>query len=192
MQIISFIARNVFSRRLLFICLAFFFTMQSQSLAQEISGQYQKSELLESASAPVIVDGKELFRLGGVSSYPAKERARMVSGRIKGMAEDTTVDPKNLQVVKEGDLTYIKAGKLTALGLAASDAIREGITMEVLTTLTRERIAGAITNYRNDRAPRTLLINSGYALLVTALTALLLWGILRLFFWLNEIGRAHV
>ncbi|PLX47915.1 MAG: mechanosensitive ion channel protein MscS [Desulfobulbaceae bacterium] len=116
----------------------------------------------------------------------------MVSGRIKGMAEDTTVDPKNLQVVKEGDLTYIKAGKLTALGLAASDAIREGITMEVLTTLTRERIAGAITNYRNDRAPRTLLINSGYALLVTALTALLLWGILRLFFWLNVLAQKRI
>ena len=192
MQIFSFIAKNVFARRLLFICVIIFFGMHSQSLAQELSGQYQKSEFLESASAPVIVDGKELFRLGGVSSYPAKERAKVVAERIKVMAEDTTVDPKNLQVVKEGDITYIKAGKRIALGLAASDAIREGITMEVLTTLTRERTAQAITNYRNDRAPRTLLINSGYALLVTALTAFMLWGILRLFIWLNALAQKRI
>ena len=192
MQIFSFIAKNVFARRLLFISVIIFFGMHSQGLAQEPVGQYQKSEFLESASAPVIVDGKELFRLGGVSSYPAKERAKVVAERIKVMAEDTTVDPKNLQVVKEGDLTYIKAGKRIALGLAASDAIREGITMEVLTTLTRERTAQAITNYRNDRAPRTLLINSGYALLVTALTAFMLWGILRLFIWLNALAQKRI
>jgi small-conductance mechanosensitive channel len=166
--------------------------MHSQGLAQELSGQYQKSEILESASAPVIVDGKELFRLGGVSSFPAKERAKVVAGRIKGLAEDTTVDPKSLQVVKEGDITYIKAGKISALGLVASDAVREGIPMDVLTTLTRERIAGAIRNYRNDRAPRTLLINSGYALLATVLAALLLWGILRLFTWLNALAQKRI
>lgn len=192
MQIISFIARNVFSRRLMFICLAVFFTMHSLVLAQDGQSQYQKSEILESVSAPVIVDGKELFRLGGVSSFPAKERAKVVAGRIKGLAEDTTVDPKSLQVVKEGDLTYIKAGKISALGLVASDAVREGIPMDVLTTLTRERIAGAITNYRNDRAPRTLLINSGYALLATVLAALLLWGILRLFTWLNALAQKRI
>jgi small-conductance mechanosensitive channel len=192
MQIISFIARNIFSRRLLFICLVIFSGMHSEVLAQDSPGQYQKSELLTSESVPVIVDGRELFLLGGVSSYPAKERAKVVAERIKKLAEDPKVDPKSLQIVKEGDITYIKAGELIALGLVENDAVREGISMEIMTGVTRDKIAQAIRGYRNDRAPRTLLINSGYALIASVLTALLLWGILRLFTWLNVLAQKRI
>ncbi|MEJ2137799.1 MAG: hypothetical protein P8X86_21490, partial [Desulfofustis sp.] len=148
--------------------------------------------MLTSASAPVVVDGKELFQVAEVSAYPARERAKEIAGRIKKLAADMSVDPKSLQEVKEGDITYIKAGKVNILGLVESDAVREGLTLEVLTTVTRERIAIAITEYRDDRAPRTLLINSGYALIATVVTALLLWGILRLFVWLDALLQRRI
>jgi len=178
--------------RLFFICLIILFSKFSLVPAQEPTGLYQGSEFLTSATVPVIVDGKELFRVSGVSSYPAKERAREIATRIKNLADDRTFDPNKLQIIKEGEVTYIKAGSRNALGLVENDAVREGITLELLAELIQAKIIYAITEYRNDRAPRVLLINSGYALLATVITALLLWGILRAFVWLNGLAERKI
>jgi len=174
-------------------CLAIYFSICWQVLAQEPSpGPYQGSEFLTSDSAPVIVDGTELFRVGGVSSYPAKERAGVVAKKIKELAQDKTFDPKSLQITREGEVTFVKAGNRTAVGLVDSDAVREGISLELLAELIQAKIVHAIMEYRNDRAPRVLLINSGYALLATVLTALLLWGILRAFVWLDGLAERKI
>jgi len=183
---------KLFCLRLLFICITIYCGLHSQALAQESRIQTQMGEAQVTTTAPVIVDGKELFRLGGVTSYPAKERARAVAGRINALAADKSIDPKNLQVVKDGEITYVKAGSNMVLGLVESDATREGIPLELLADLARKQIARSITEYRNDRAPRILLINSGYALLVTVLTALLLWGILRAFVWLDALIQRRI
>ena len=192
MRKILFIPWTLFCFGLLLSSLTTFLSMHSRVLAQENQGQYQDAEILTSPAAPVIVDGKELFRVGGVSAYPAKERAEVIAGRIKKLAADMSVDPKSLQVVEEGNVTYIRAGKVNVLGLVEKDAVREGITLEVLTTVTRERIAVAVTEYRDDRSPRTLLTNSGYALAATVVTALLLWGILRAFVWLDALIQRRI
>jgi small-conductance mechanosensitive channel len=159
---------------------------ESQSLAQ-IPDAHDVT-----ASAPVIVDGNELFRVGGISSYPAKLRAARIAERIKAMAADTSIDPKSLQIVQEGDITYIKGGKIPSIGFAEADAIREGVSLEVLAIVGKEKIAQAITQYRDDRTPRNLLINSGYALAATLLTALLLWIILHLFAWFKKLVQRRV
>jgi len=161
-------------------------------LAQESGGQAQVGEAVVSETAPVIVDGRELFRVGGVSAYPAKERAKTIAARIRALAADKSIDPKSLQVVREGEIIYVKSGSLMVLGLVAQDAAREGLSLELLADLAMKQIAKSITEYRNDRAPRTLLINSGYALLVTVLTALLLWGILRGFVWLDALTQRRI
>ena len=192
MQIISFTPGTLFRRRLLFFCLAVFFGMHSQSLAQDPGGQEVMGEAVVSKAAQVIVDGKELFQVGGVSAYPAKVRAETVAGRIKAVAADPSIDPQSLKVVKEGDVTYIKGGEVSIMGIVEADAIRAGISLELLADISKQKIAQSITEYRNDRAPRTLLINSGYALLVTVLAALLLWGILRLFTWLNALAQKRI
>ncbi|MBW2485576.1 MAG: mechanosensitive ion channel, partial [Deltaproteobacteria bacterium] len=153
---------------------------------------FQGSEFLTSATAPVVVDGKELFRVSGITSYPAKERARDIAKRIKSLADDRTFDPKKLEIIKEGEVTYIKAGSRNALGLVENDAVREGISLELLAKVTQERIILAIMEYRNDRAPRVLLINSGYALIATVLAVLLLWGILRAFAWLDALAQRRI
>ena len=117
--------------RLFFICLIILFSKFSLVPAQEPSGLYQGSEFLTSATAPVIVDGKELFRVSGVTSYPAKERARAIATRIKNLADDRTFDPNKLEIIKEGEVTYIKVGSRNALGLVENDAVREGISLEL-------------------------------------------------------------
>ena len=191
MQKLSFLARNTFTFRLLLLCLTVSFSILF--VAPQSRGQEQTTEpQYDGATVPVIIDGRELIRIGGVTSYPAKERAAIIARRIKAIAADTSIGPKDLQVVKEGDITYIKAGKLTAMGLAESDATREGVTLEVLVVVVQGRIAQAIIEYRNDRQPRTLLINSGYALVVTVLTALLLWAIVRIFAWIYSLAQRRI
>jgi len=169
-----------------------FYTTLSLAQVQGSSGMFLGSEFLTSATAPVVVDGKELFRVSGITSYPAKERARDIAKRIKSLADDRTFDPKKLEIIKEGEVTYIKAGSRNALGLVENDAVREGISLELLAKVTQERIILAIMEYRNDRAPRVLLINSGYALIATVLAVLLLWGILRAFAWLDARAQRRI
>ena len=192
MQIISFRPGSIFCRRLLFFCLAVLFGMHSHALAQDPGGQKVMGEAVVSKAAHVIVDGKELFQVGGVSAYPAKVRAEAVAGRIKAVAADPSIDPQSLKVVKEGDVTYIKGGEVSIMGIVEADAIRAGISLELLADISKQKIAQSIIEYRNDRAPRTLLINSGYALIVTVLAALLLWGILRLFTWLYALAQKRI
>ncbi len=183
---------TLFSFGLLLISLSIFSGICSQVLAEDGQGQYQKSELLVSKPAPVIVDGKELFQVGGITSYPAKERAREVANQIKALAAKRSFDPKNLQVTKEGSVTFIKADNLEVMALVEVDATREGVALDVLVDSNKTKIIKAVYRYRKDRAPRTLLINSGYALAATVVAALLIWGILRLFAWFNTLGQQKI
>jgi len=192
MQTISILPVTFFCRRLLCICFVLLFGMQSQILAQDPAGQQVMGEAVVSEAAHVIVDGKELFQVGGISAYPAKVRAAAVAGRIKAVAADHSIDPQSLKLVKEGAITYIKAGEVSILGIVEADAIRAGISLELLADISKTKIEQSITEYRNDRAPRTLLINSGYALIVTVLAALLLWGIRRLFTWLDALAQKRI
>ena len=192
MRKLLFLVRSASILRPVFICLTILFTMFPLVQAQEPSGQYHGSEILTTPAAPVIVDGKELFRVGGVSSYPAKERAGTIAKRIKALADDRTFDPKKLEIVKEGEVTYIKSGSLVALGLVEQDSIREGVSIELLAQVTLQKIVNAILEYRNDRAPKVLLKNSGYTLIATVLAALLLWGILRAFVWLDALAQRRI
>ncbi len=190
MQEIFHMPSPLFCRRLLFIFLTIFLSMLFQ--APLTRGQNQTPEFVAAETGPVIVNGRELFRVVGVSSYPAKKRAAVIAGRIKALAADTSVDPKNLQSEKEGDINYIKAGNQVAMGLVEADAAREGVALGVLELTIKTKIAEAIAEYRNDRTPRTLLINSGYALLATVITALMLWGLLRLFTWVDGLAQRKI
>ena len=44
-------------------------------------------------SAPVTIDGVELFRVAGSASLPSAERARNVSARIIAAAHDSNIAP---------------------------------------------------------------------------------------------------
>jgi hypothetical protein len=192
MRKIKLIPWTLSSLGLLFISLIIFSGICSQVFAQDEQGQYQKSELLVSKPVPVIVDGNELFQVGGITSYPDKERASVVAGRIKEMASNKSFDPKNLQVTKEGSVTWIKAGDVRVMGLVEVDATREGVPLDTLIDMVKAKITIAVNKYRDDRVPGTLLINSGYALAFTVVTAFLIWGIIRLFAWFNKLGQRKI
>lgn len=146
-------------------------------------------EELERISAPVTIDGQTLFRLRGVSAYPAEQRARVIAGRIEALAADETISIESLEIIETEGRSVISAGDQPVMNVFDADAAFENMARQPLALLYRVRMAEAIAAYRHDRSPRELLIGTGHAAAATVFAAGLIWAIRRLF---SQIGRAHV
>jgi small-conductance mechanosensitive channel len=135
--------------------------------------------------APVIIDGKKLFRVRGISSYPATRRAGEIRQRIIELARNESFDPGLLTVSnEEPNRSIIKAGDSELFNIFEEDAALENSQRELLAVVYRDLIAEAILQYRSDRSIDRLFNNSLLALTATALFIFLLWAITRVFRWL--------
>jgi small-conductance mechanosensitive channel len=143
-------------------------------------------------TAPVVIDGKELFKLRGVSSYPAAQRAREVRDRIVAVAKDANFAVDALGITQEESRDIVTAGEVQLVSVFDVDAKIENIDRKILAEVFRMKIAGAITQFREDRSPGVLLTNTVYAIGLSGAVFLLLWGLLRLFRGLNGWAVRHV
>jgi len=132
-------------------------------------------------TAPVTLDGLTLFRVRGVSSFPAEERARAIAGRIRVFALETTVSVDALRVVDANERTNILASDRLIISVFDADAEVERVDRRVLAELYLGKMTDAVKAYRQARTPRALLIGTGYALAATALLAIALVGLWWLF-----------
>jgi len=166
------------------------------STAFEISAQERleesDSQAHETIMAPIIVDGRWIGQLRGASSYPAEERAKIARDQIISVARDKTFSTQSLTVVNEDDRSLIFAGEKILLSVFDMDAEMESLDRKLLAEVTRTKIAEVIENYRKDRSPDLLLTNATYALALTALLALLYWGLRRFYLRLDKWAVAHV
>ncbi len=143
-------------------------------------------------SAPVVVNGEVLFHLAGVSSFPAKERTKMIARRIEALAEDAEFDPGMLRV-EEGEGRYgiyTQTGGKQLLVIIPEDAAIEGANIHVIADIFKAKIKNVITAYRYDRQPDVLRANIYSALLRTfglAITLILAnWLFRKLDMWLEK------
>jgi small-conductance mechanosensitive channel len=132
-------------------------------------------------TAPVTLDGVTLFRVRGVSAFPAEERAATIAGRIRAYARETTVPLDALHVVEAEDRTNIVAADRHIISVFDADAELERVDRHVLADIYQTKITGAVKSYRQARTLRVLLIDTGYALAATALLVVALLGVLRVF-----------
>ena len=142
--------------------------------------------------APVVVDGRTLFFLRGITSYPAEQRAADVRDRIIAAARDAAVTPEQITLAETPQGTEIRAGATRLFVVFDVDSEIEGLDRTLLAQAYRTRIAQALTEFRIERSPETLLRNSGYALAATLIAALVLWIVLRFFRWLDRWMGGHV
>ena len=142
-------------------------------------------------TAPVTLDGKTLFRVRGVTAYPAEIRAKDISARIRALARDDAVPPHALRVVEQEDRSNIYAGDRSVVSVFDADARLEGVDRPLLAKIFLKRIAGAVESYRRDRAPRVLLKNTLYALAATALFVVVLFGLRWVYRRLDGIAERH-
>lgn len=129
------------------------------------------------ATAPVTLDGETLFRVRGVTAYPAEIRAKEISERIREVARDASVPPQSLRVLEQDGRSDIYAGDRFIVAVVDADARVEKVERPVLVVVVTERIRDAVTAYRRAREPQVLLHNTLYALLATALFAGILLGL---------------
>jgi small-conductance mechanosensitive channel len=148
------------------------------------------------ATAPVAIDGTELFRVRGVSGFPAAERASSIVGRIEAFARDEALAPNAVKAVETADRTELVAGRHKLLTVVEADASLEGVGRSVLAEVYRSRIENAVKSYRSERTRQALLRSSGYALgAVVALAVALLalhFGSRRLHALLDRRFKARV
>ena len=74
----------------------------------------------------VVVDGRELFRLVGISSYPAKKRVAKTTARIIRLAKDPSFDPETLTVSEKNGLYTIFGNSFPIVRITAEDVALEG------------------------------------------------------------------
>jgi small-conductance mechanosensitive channel len=131
------------------------------------------------ATAPVEIDGVVLFRLRGVSSFPADVRAANVKTRIVGVASDRTVPIDSLRIVDTGGALGILAGDRPLLTIVDADASLEQVGRAELAATHVVRVRQAIADYRAARSPAALRRAAADTLVATLVLALgiglLLW-----------------
>lgn len=168
---------------MLVICTVLPLALPAGSIAQDNQEQRQTAAELAPISAPVTVDGRVLFRVVGISAYPAAQRAKTISGRIKELARRRDISPDELRVVEAPHTSNIVAGERLVAGVVDADAQTEGVSLSrpVLAEVYKKRIAEAVRAYRHDRTARALLMNSLYAAGATIVIAVVLFLVPRAF-----------
>jgi small-conductance mechanosensitive channel len=159
----------------------------SPALAQQ--GREEPWAAMEKSvpTAPVVVDGRILFRICGVTAFPPKERARGIEERIVAVARDRAIPVTALRLVQAEHSVNILAGDQLIMGVFDTDVRLEapGLSRQVLAQVYLRRIASAIQDYRSERTPERLLRDTAMAAGATIALVLLLFGIIRGFRWLT-------
>ena len=117
--------------------------------------------------ASVVLDGRELFRVRGMTVQPAQDRADMIVDHISGEAADDAVQPSDI-TARELDVgTGIFSGERMLFRIVDADAELEQVSRKWLAEMVTERVRSAIIQYRVDRSPRYLLHALGLGLAST-------------------------
>jgi small-conductance mechanosensitive channel len=128
--------------------------------------------------AQVVLDGRELFHVRGVSIYKASMRADIISKRIKSLAADPTFTTNLISVVSTNGEEIIMAGDTMIVALVEKDAELIGLDRELAARLVKIKIEEAITRYRQERMPGEILSRAIRAVVITVLLLVVL-SILR-------------
>jgi small-conductance mechanosensitive channel len=171
----------------LLLCLAFPAGVLGQSPGKDPTAGPDSTQV-----APVIIDGKILFKLRGISAYPATKRAAATRARIIDLAEDESFDPDDLVLKEVEDWIVIYAGEQRIVGISEFDAQLENISHNVLAKVFLENIINSINSYRADRSAEKIMHGTLVAVAATLIFIVLLWASQRLFRWLVDWAERDV
>jgi len=159
---------------------------------EESAALLEAESVLAEFTVPVVVDGAALFRVRGVTSYPAEKRADGIAERIMAVAADRAIPKEALRLVEEAGVTLIMAEKKRIMGVFEADARLEGLDRQTLAQSYLIRTGEAIETWRQDREPAVLKRNAIFSLGATLLLALALWIGSRLFHRLGAWLEVHL
>ena len=121
-----------------------------------------------------------MFYVRGITSFPAEERAKVISERMKNIAENDSINTGSLRIEELADRSNILAGKNFIVSILDTDAEIEGLERPILAEIIKTNIAKAINSYRYERSSGVLLKKVIYAAVATVVFLLLLFLFLRI------------
>ena len=146
----------------------------------------------ETNTAMVEIDGVPLFRLRGISSYPASRRVEAVRDRIIAAARDENVKIEDIRLDHKEDRTTVLAGDTVLLEVLDVDAELEAIPRKTMAEVAKLSISTAIQRYRTERTAAVLWNHTLIALALTAGMFVLMWILLRILRRVEAWAAAHV
>jgi small-conductance mechanosensitive channel len=140
-------------------------------------------------TAPVVIDGRVLFRVRGVTAFPADARATTIASRIRTLAADQATPATALHLAASEHSTDIVADGNAIMSVFDADAHAEGpgITRQVLAQIYLKNVVLAVQSYRAERKPEQLARAAGSAGAWTLLLALAVFTIFRSQRWLMSL-----
>ncbi len=160
------------------VCLVLSNLISSISFAESVQ-QTTPPEEQAATVAPVMIDDMVLFRVRGIKSFPADERAKAIEKRIRKIAADPAVKTDSITSVESALSTDIVADGRHIVSIFETEASLEGVPRQVLAKPYVMTIRASIEKYRKDRSPGSLTKNGLFALLATVIFIVLL----KLLFW---------
>ena len=130
--------------------------------------------------APVKLDGRILFNVRGISSFPAQERAAKIGERIKNIAETDSILVTKLKLVHGKDYSTISIGDKDIVSIFDADAEIEGIERNLAALVIGKKIGSAINKYRYDRSKPVILKNITQAVISSFVLIIILFIVIRL------------
>jgi small-conductance mechanosensitive channel len=118
--------------------------------------------------APVTLDGQVLFKVRGLSAFPAEQRASLIEERLRGIASNTSLPLDSLRVEERTDRSLVKFSDELVVMVFEADAEIEGISRQLLVETYQNRIRTGVDAYRRDRNPQILYTHALYAVGATA------------------------
>jgi small-conductance mechanosensitive channel len=146
--------------------------------------------------ANVEVDGRVLFRVRGVSAFPAEARAENIEHGIVELARTPDFDPGQLRIQEDAYRTDILAGDRSVMVLYDADGAIEQVPRQKLADAKLQRLRVAIADYRRERSPEHLRRAAGLSLAAGLAVAAALWLLLRLNrglgAWMDRRLKRHI
>jgi small-conductance mechanosensitive channel len=127
-------------------------------------------------TAPVMIDGRALFSVRGISTYTADRRAADIAGRIRALARDPSFDPSTLEISHDAMYTRIGDVARPVVRITDADAESEEIDRRLYAEVCLGRIREAILDYRAART-REVLRSSVWRGVASTAIAVLAFGL---------------
>jgi small-conductance mechanosensitive channel len=119
-------------------------------------------------SAPVVLDGRELFRIRErVLSLPPDERAKIITARLQRVMENPLFGRNPVSVLDGETSSDLYAGDLLIMVVTEQDAVSERKLRSELAREYADRINATLELHREERSLHRLLLGGAHAMLAT-------------------------
>lgn len=145
-------------------------TQENVSVAQNISEDGNAVD-----GYPVVLDGKELFRVrqGIPGVVSAQERAEIINDRIVEIANDPSTSLNSIRAEEQNGATVVMAGDTVLFTVNDADRTNNQTRQETADKAA-QFIQAAVTQYRRDRSVESLVIGIILAIVSTIALAVFL------------------